>query len=73
MSATRRVAQALDALRHGWAIRVEGAGGALDLLPVDGQGDGMHPKILGVLMRVGEMAAPFTRGVRPQGSSPLGP
>ena len=32
---TRRVAQALDALRHGWAIRVEGADGALDLLPAE--------------------------------------
>ena len=35
MNATRRVAQALDALRHGWAIRVEGADGALDLLPAE--------------------------------------
>lgn len=35
MSGTRRVAQALDALRHGWAIRVEGADGALDLLPAE--------------------------------------
>ena len=33
--ATRRVAQALDALRHGWAIRVEAADGALDLLPAE--------------------------------------
>ena len=32
---TRRVAQAFDALRHGWAIRVEGADGALDLLPAE--------------------------------------
>ena len=33
---TRRVAQALDALRHGWAIRVAGhAGPALDLLPAE--------------------------------------
>ena len=31
----RRVAQALDALRHGWAIRVEGAGEALVLLPAE--------------------------------------
>ena len=35
MSGARRVAQALDALRHGWAIRVEGADGALDLLPAE--------------------------------------
>ena len=35
MSATRRVARALDALRHGWAIRVSGADGALDLLPAE--------------------------------------
>ena len=35
MTATRRVAQALDALRHGWAIRVEGADGTLDLLPAE--------------------------------------
>ncbi|MET0179599.1 MAG: GTP cyclohydrolase II [Novosphingobium sp.] len=35
MSGARRVAQALDALRHGWAIRVEAAGGALDLLPAE--------------------------------------
>ena len=33
--ATRRVARALDALRHGWTIRVEGADGALDLLPAE--------------------------------------
>ena len=32
---TRRVAQALDALRHGWAIRVSGVDGALDLLPAE--------------------------------------
>ena len=32
---TRRVAQALDALRHGWAIRVSGADGGLDLLPAE--------------------------------------
>ena len=32
---TRHVAQALDALRHGWAIRVEGGDGALDLLPAE--------------------------------------
>ena len=35
MSSTRRVARALDALRHGWAIRVSGADGALDLLPAE--------------------------------------
>ena len=35
MSGTRRVARALDALRHGWAIRVSGADGALDLLPAE--------------------------------------
>lgn len=35
MSNTRRVARALDALRHGWAIRVTGADGALDLLPAE--------------------------------------
>lgn len=29
------MAQALDALRHGWAIRVTGEGGALDLLPAE--------------------------------------
>ena len=33
--ATRRVARALDVLRHGWAIRVEDADGALDLLPAE--------------------------------------
>jgi GTP cyclohydrolase II len=33
--ATRRVAQALDALRHGWAIDVAGADGALRLLPAE--------------------------------------
>ncbi len=35
MSDTRRVARALDALRHGWAIRVEGADGKLTLLPAE--------------------------------------
>ena len=35
MSGTRRVAQAIDALRHGWAIRVSGVDGALDLLPAE--------------------------------------
>ena len=35
MSESRRVARALDALRHGWAIRVSGADGALDLLPAE--------------------------------------
>ncbi|MEL0193491.1 MAG: hypothetical protein VW962_00200, partial [Acidimicrobiaceae bacterium] len=35
MSESRNVARALDALRHGWAIRVTGAGGALDLLPAE--------------------------------------
>ena len=35
MTGPRRVAQALDALRHGWAIRVEAADGALDLLPAE--------------------------------------
>ena len=35
MSSTRRVARALDALRHGWAIRVSGADGAFDLLPAE--------------------------------------
>jgi GTP cyclohydrolase II len=35
VSAGRRVAQALDALRHGWAIRVEGGDGALTLLPAE--------------------------------------
>jgi GTP cyclohydrolase II len=34
-AATRRVAQAIDALRHGWVIRVEGGDGALDLLPAE--------------------------------------
>jgi GTP cyclohydrolase II len=33
--AARAVALALDALRHGWAIRVEGEDGALDLLPAE--------------------------------------
>ena len=32
---TRVVALALDALRHGWAIRVEAQDGALDLLPAE--------------------------------------
>lgn len=32
---SRAVALALDALRHGWAIRVSGEGGALDLLPAE--------------------------------------
>jgi GTP cyclohydrolase II len=32
---SRRVALALDALRHGWAIRVETEEGALDLLPAE--------------------------------------
>ena len=31
----RAVAQALDALRHGWAIRVASTDGALDLLPAE--------------------------------------
>ena len=35
MNGSRRVARALDALRHGWAIRVSGADGALDLLPAE--------------------------------------
>ena len=35
MSSTRRVARALDALRHGWAIRVSGADGVLNLLPAE--------------------------------------
>lgn len=35
MSRSRSVALALDALRHGWAIRVTGADGALDLLPAE--------------------------------------
>ena len=35
MNGSRRVARALDALRHGWAIRVSGADGALDLLPTE--------------------------------------
>jgi GTP cyclohydrolase II len=33
--ADRRVARALDALRHGWAIRVTDADGAFDLLPAE--------------------------------------
>ena len=32
---SRAVARALDALRHGWAIRVESPAGALDLLPAE--------------------------------------
>jgi GTP cyclohydrolase II len=32
---SRNVALALDALRHGWAIRIEGENGALDLLPAE--------------------------------------
>ena len=35
MTGSRRVARALDALRHGWAIRVSGADGALGLLPAE--------------------------------------
>ncbi|MET0180535.1 MAG: GTP cyclohydrolase II [Novosphingobium sp.] len=35
MNAARRVALALDALRHGWAIRVDGAAGGLDLFPAE--------------------------------------
>ena len=35
MTGTRRVARALDALRHGWAIRVSDSDGALDLLPAE--------------------------------------
>jgi GTP cyclohydrolase II len=35
LSSTRNVARALDALRHGWAIRVSGKDGALDLLPAE--------------------------------------
>ena len=35
MRDTRRVARAIDALRHGWAIRVSGVDGALDLLPAE--------------------------------------
>ena len=31
----RRAAQALDALRHGWSLRITGADGALALLPVE--------------------------------------
>lgn len=34
-SDARAVARALDALRHGWAIRVVAADGALDLLPAE--------------------------------------
>jgi len=32
---TRKASLALDALRHGWAVRVEGYDGALDLLPAE--------------------------------------
>jgi GTP cyclohydrolase II len=32
-------AHAIDAIRRGWAVRVTGAGGALDLLPVEGASD----------------------------------
>ena len=35
MSDSRAVARALDALRHGWAIRVVADDGALDLLPAE--------------------------------------
>jgi len=35
VSEARAVARAIDALRHGWAIRVEGEQGALDLLPAE--------------------------------------
>ncbi|MCY1670505.1 GTP cyclohydrolase II [Novosphingobium sp. SL115] len=35
MTDSRNVARALDALRHGWAIRVTGADGVLDLLPAE--------------------------------------
>lgn len=35
MSDSRQVARALDALRHGWAIRVQAEDGALDLLPAE--------------------------------------
>jgi GTP cyclohydrolase II len=35
VSRTRPVALALDALRHGWAIRVRGQGGSLELLPAE--------------------------------------
>lgn len=34
-AATRRVARALDALRHGWAIRVTDDAGGFDLLPAE--------------------------------------
>lgn len=34
-AATRRVSRALDALRHGWAIRVTDEGGGYDLLPAE--------------------------------------
>lgn len=35
MSNGRAAARALDALRHGWAVRVTGADGTLDLLPAE--------------------------------------
>ncbi len=35
MSPARRTAQAIDALRHGWAISVEACDGVLHLLPVE--------------------------------------
>lgn len=35
MTGSRAVARALDALRHGWAIRVRGEDGMLDLLPAE--------------------------------------
>ncbi|WP_068073245.1 GTP cyclohydrolase II [Novosphingobium lentum] len=35
MTNPRAVARAIDALRHGWAIRVAGANGVLDLLPAE--------------------------------------
>ena len=35
----RRAARAIDALRRGWPFRVEGAGGALDLLAVESARD----------------------------------
>ena len=35
----RSAAQAIDAIRRGWPVRVAGDGGALDLLPVEGASD----------------------------------
>ncbi|MFC4294301.1 GTP cyclohydrolase II [Novosphingobium tardum] len=35
MNGSRRTAQALDALRHGWAIRIAGPDGELTLLPAE--------------------------------------